>query len=209
MSPSTQRLLGAFSVKGRTPFHRLWLASALVLALAAGTIGLVAAISAAQAVYFPGFSDLRNQWYSQSLHAMGEPVLDAGGGDRSYRFLWLRSFHNPVAVRIESLDGKHRLVAVELDAADGRPGRVQRRTEIVLSREQFADVERLVADSGFWTMAPTERSGGRDGAQWIIEGATDRYHAVDRWSPTSGAVRRIGTGFLALAGWTFEDREVY
>src|SRR5687767_3485207 len=43
-----------------------------------------------------------NEWYSQMLFALHEPVLkDYQGEMEIYRFTWLRSFHNPAVVRVE------------------------------------------------------------------------------------------------------------
>jgi len=41
------------------------------------------------------------EWYSKHLVAMEEPSLSCGvlEDTETYRFLWLRTFHNPVAVR--------------------------------------------------------------------------------------------------------------
>jgi hypothetical protein len=42
------------------------------------------------------------EWYSMHLRAMGEPSLSCGlpSEEEVYRFLWLRTFHHPIAVRI-------------------------------------------------------------------------------------------------------------
>ena len=46
-----------------------------------------------------------NQWYSKTLFKMEEPVLSSYKGDKEiYRFTWLRTFHHPVAVRLEKQD---------------------------------------------------------------------------------------------------------
>lgn len=54
--------------------------------------------------YFPtdAVSKFQTEWYSKHLAAMKEASLYASENDavESYRFLWLRSFHHPVAVRI-------------------------------------------------------------------------------------------------------------
>ena len=47
------------------------------------------------------------------------------------------------------------------------------------------------------------------GSEWIIEGVTDRYRVVTRWTPESGPVRAIGEQFLSLTGWKYSQREMY
>jgi len=73
---------------------------------------LVALVVSAQDTYFPsgalsdsdrGDSDLA-RWYSGQLKALDEPSLLAEARNtstQSYRFLWLRSFHHPIAVRLD------------------------------------------------------------------------------------------------------------
>ena len=66
-------------------------------------------------------SDLARDWYSSQLAAAAEPSLYTGlqapqpEGNATLRFTWLRSFHHPVTIRIETTGpGRHRLVAKEL-----------------------------------------------------------------------------------------------
>ncbi|MGH8027727.1 MAG: hypothetical protein ACREO0_13480, partial [Pseudoxanthomonas sp.] len=189
----------------------------LIVALA--SVGLVVVLWASQPLYFPrGMLDAgskrsdesQNNWYSSQLGAMDEPVLKAGAGARAYRFTWLRTFHHPIAVRITYENSTANLMAVELDGAGGySPGSVLRRKDVALSQSQFSDMERLISQSGFWDMPSSERTEGLDGSEWIIEGATSKYHVVTRWTPTSGPARKIGLHFLSLAGWEIPADETY
>ena len=46
-------------------------------------------------------------------------------GLESYRFLWLRTFHKPIAVRVWSADSRYYLVVKELSGQGGyEPGRI-------------------------------------------------------------------------------------
>ena len=51
-----------------------------------------------------GIDSFVNTWYSKHLFVMREPLIY---GDKSknevYRFTWLRTFHNPIAIRIEKM----------------------------------------------------------------------------------------------------------
>ena len=192
--------------------HRQIATFVLALIVVLASVGLVVLLWASQPLYFPAESltPSINNWYSRQLSAMDEPVLKAGEDARTYRFTWLRTFHHPVAIRISFENSSARLVAVELDGAGGyNPGSVLRRKDIVLSKSQFADIERLIDQSGFWDMPSNERTDGRDGAEWIIEGATSKYHVVTRWTPTSGPVHTIGLRLLSLTGWDFPADETY
>jgi hypothetical protein len=73
---------------------------------------LIGVVVASAAEYFPAgvLGDTADQhrfladWYSKHLTAMGEPsLLEVSRQDATvevYRFLWLRSFHHPISVRL-------------------------------------------------------------------------------------------------------------
>src|SRR5262245_46652627 len=49
----------------------------------------------------PWHSQFRSDWYSRHLRAMNEVALPfLVNDDESYRFLWLRTFHHPVAIHL-------------------------------------------------------------------------------------------------------------
>ncbi len=155
--------------------------------------------------YFPsGVLDddaFRRQWYSEALTAMREPSLSCGVpiADETYRFLWLRSFDQPIAVRIARTGEHYELDAVVLNGAGGySPGRVLRRVRRTLSQSQWEQTVSALEGIGFWTMPTTKLVLATDGAQWIIEGRGDHYHVVDRWGGDDG-VRRVGLTFLNLS----------
>jgi hypothetical protein len=155
--------------------------------------------------YFPSASlDLRqdhfkSDWYSAQLDALQEPSLYqmASTPDaESYRFLWLRSFHHPVAVRLDvKADGTSVLVSKIASGAGGfRPGVLSEHQSHLLSKEETSAFISKVKESGFWKAPnPVNDQRGTDGSQWIIEGVKGgHYHVVDRWSPTSGVARELG-----------------
>ena len=150
-----------------------------------------------------------SEWYSKHLRAMSEaPMYYAE--DRwaeSYRFLWLRSFDHPVAVRIWKC-GSVRLIAVkELSGAGGyEPGKVIRSYKRQLTAAEWNDFMRRLDDSCFWNLPTPEESFGNDGAQWIFEGVKEgRYHIVDRWTPTSGSYYELCLYVLKLSRLKIED----
>jgi hypothetical protein len=172
-------------------------------------------------IYFPGgvFSDnerrdeFRVRWYTEHLAAMGEPSLyfccitpgesyQVLRAEESYRFLWLRSFHHPVAVRVWRSGDEHFLVVKQLDGAGGyAPGKLSVNRTRPLSKDEWDEFVRLLDGICYWQM-PTEDSRlGNDGAQWILEGMKDgRYHVVDRWSPDGGDYRAACLHLLKLSG---------
>src|SRR5262245_42348787 len=130
------------------------------------------------------------QWYYIHLAAMEEPSLSCGALEdtEAYRFLWLRSSHNPIAVRVFRRGVDYSLEAVILDGNGGyEPGHVSRRVTKTLSRDQWQAVIAGLEGVQFWQMATQCDELGLDGAQWIVEARRGgRYHIVDRWSGNHG-----------------------
>jgi hypothetical protein len=160
--------------------------------------------------YFPDSSlDLRrdhfkSDWYSVQLDALQEPSLYQMANTpnaESYRFLWLRSFNNPIAVRLDPKpDGTSVLTTKVASGAGGfRPGVLTENSSHLLTREQTKAFLSKVTEVGFWDAPnPVNDQRGTDGSQWIIEGVKgNHYHVVDRWSPTNGVARQLGL-LLAL-----------
>lgn len=161
----------------------------------------------------PILSAFENQWYSRHLAAAREPSLyvDASrprSALSTVRFTWLRSFHQPVFVRVEGLDTpKARLVATELSGAGGYdPGTVKVRIDRALTPAEAEGIRASLQATDVLRSSPTGCELGLDGAQWVVEGVDGSgYHFVSRWSPSSGGVREFGLAMLRVTGWTFKD----
>jgi hypothetical protein len=142
--------------------------------------------------------------YSKYLAEMEEPSLSCGVLEETeaYRFLWLRSFDNPIAVRVFRRGDNYRLDAVILHVAHPRElGNVPRRITKKLSLDQWRALTAKLEEVQLWQMATRSKAfTGTDGAQWIVEARRDgRYHVVDRWDGTDG-LKSVGMHFLDLAG---------
>src|SRR5262245_43597018 len=110
----------------------------------------------------PGGDDhgsFARRWYASDLDAMEKPSLSCGSLEdtEAYRFLWLRSFHDDIAVRLFRRGDDYGLEAVILDRAGRysanyrrwlslgtgdyeRPGNASRRVTKALSRDQWQAV---------------------------------------------------------------------
>lgn len=174
--------------------------------LAALAAAILATFAMSQDSYFPSgaLSDydksdsFKARWYSEQLRALDEPSLLKEAKDpalQSYRFVWLRTFHHPVAVRLDIMsDGTGKLTVKIANGAGGyKPGKlIENKTSSVTQQETGKFLEQ-VKDAGFWELPSFEKTSGCDGAEWIIEGAKDgKYHVVDRWTPSKGPVHELG-----------------
>jgi hypothetical protein len=156
------------------------------------------------------------RWYSDQLRALKEPSLlqEADNPSRqSYRFVWLRTFHHPVAVRLDIMsDDTGKLTVKVANGAGGyKPGKLVENTSPSVTQRQTDKFLEQVKDAGFWELSSYEKTSGCDGAEWIIEGVKDRkYHVVDRWTPSKGPVRELGmTLALDLAQLKIPKDELY
>lgn len=164
---------------------------------------------AQDAQYFPDLSlgdtrqlhDFVVNWYTGQLKALREPSMLQLSKARAhaYRFLWLRTFDNPVAVRLDvGEDGTSLLTVKVTDGMSGYwPGVLVKDETRKLDgqrTEWFLDqVERVK----FWTLPTSDDRRGCDGAEWVLEAAKDgRYKLVVRWSPETGPVRDLGLVML-------------
>lgn len=180
-----------------------------------------------QTRYFPSgvlgedkkLSTFVEEWYSKHLKALKEPSLyELSQKDKDveiYRFLWLRSFHHPISVRIEiNKDGTSKLTSKEANGAGGYdPGRLVRNKTVVLDANTTSWFLGRLMESDYWNLPTLERKDtvGVDGAQWVIEAVKDgKYHVVDRWSPENGAVRSLGIDMMTkLAKFKLIPKTVY
>jgi hypothetical protein len=186
---------------------------------------LAASLSAAQTTYFPHrafASDARynkfvNDWFSAQLTALDEPSFlsrSKNSSEQSYRFLWLRTFHHPVAVRLElKRDGTSTLTAKIASGAGGyAPGHLVTTTSKSLTKQQTDFYVHKVNADNFWTLpAVTKEQTGTDGSEWIIEGVNGgKYHLATAWSPTQGPIHDLGVALaFDLAELQIPKAEVY
>jgi hypothetical protein len=144
---------------------------------------------------------------------MLEPSLSCGQRPDgfAYRFLWLRSSHHPIAVRVEQNGVSLALTAVELDGTGGHePGGVVKRVQRALSPAEQDKFRTKLKEVGFWEMPKNEDRFGFEGAQWLLEGAEDgQYQVVERWSPKPGPYRDVGLLLIEFTGIAIPPLDYY
>ncbi len=178
--------------------------------------------AATHAQYFPSdafepsTTKLVNDWYGKHLRTMREPSVWAAAatGETVYRFLWLRTWGNPIAVRV-TVDGvRIHLVATRLTGDGGYdPGTIDVHRERDLSRSELDRIEAALRAADF-DVTPPRAEMGHDGAQWILERAQGgKYRLVERWSPGLDAKQAAFAAacdvFLDLAGRDIVTGRVY
>lgn len=142
------------------------------------------------------------QWYSNQLYALNEPLLFDQVKDTIFRFTWLRTFHHPVAIRIQKSNGKIKLTWKMSDGSGGyAPGHLIIDETKELEEADWKKFQLLLIKANYWKMPTNDQTAhrGTDGSQWIIEGIQNgSYHVVDRWSPRNSAYQEVGLFLINL-----------
>jgi len=152
-------------------------------------------------------------WYSRQLFALREPVISADKSENEiYRFTWLRTFHNPIAIRIEKHGDEYILYWKLSNGAGGYdPGELTIDKQKTLDKKTWQEFIERLNQADFWNLSSKEVNFGKDGSEWILEGQTEsKYQVVDRWSPEVNSKYYQCCDFLlSLTDLKIKDREKY
>jgi hypothetical protein len=188
---------------------------------------VVVALYASPPRYFPAGSfgskasieQLKTEWYSSKLAALHESSLwEVSRQHRSietYRFLWLRTFHHPLSIRVTVAGGGAGVLeAKETDGFGGLPGlgKLIRDDKRILSKGELELFFTKLDLLRLWvSQNDNEYRGGPDGAQWVLEAVKNgKYRILDVWSPEdSDSMRSFGIAILALAHVEVPPAEFY
>lgn len=145
--------------------------------------------------YFPeeaGISEFANEWYSTQLSALGEPVIyvkESNTDETIYRFICLRTFHEPFSIRIEVDEESEtaRLFFKMCDGAGGyEPGNLIMSNESALEGNEVENLIKAIEENDYWDMPFEGGAIGADGSIWIVEGLKNgEYKAISKWTPTN------------------------
>jgi len=125
------------------------------------------------------------KWFSEFLFAMKEPLLfNKKIKKEIFRFTWLRSFDQPIVIRIEKDSNNVALYWKITDGAGGyKPGSLIQNMNIDVTMNDWRQFIKLTKLLDFWNFQ-RKSSFGTDGAEWILEGVNDnKYYATSCWSP--------------------------
>ncbi len=159
--------------------------------------------------------DFTARWYAADLRAMREPSLFEASKNKSmiaYRFLWLRTFHHPIAIRLKILpDGTGFLTGKVTSGAGGyAPGAVTWNKSYEVTESDVQEFLKLLQKAEFWTSPTVVSVGGNDGAEWVVEGVKKgSYHVTDRWSPTNTDYSAMCLFLLSLSKIQVPPKYIY
>ncbi|MFA5405632.1 MAG: hypothetical protein WC358_11930 [Ignavibacteria bacterium] len=150
--------------------------------------------------YFPVELDsAKVPFFSEMFFAMYEPVLyDSKINKESFRFLWLRTIKNPIAIRIEKQNDTITLYTKATTGSGGvGPGRLRVSDVKVLSAKEWNEFQELIKLCDYWNMPTIDDTKMISGEQWIMEGyKTDDYNLTEKWNPELDDPYRIACEYL-------------
>ena len=114
---------------------------------------------------------------------------EAKGTDFYFRFTWLRSFRDLVAIRVWRTQGKVQChyIALGGESLDG-PRMPKDEQTLQLTSEQANAIENMVSSEVFWTSLNEQEKEmiGLDGARWVFEWKDVLgYRLLDVWTPSA------------------------
>ncbi len=152
------------------------------------------------------------RWYSEHLYAMKEPLLfNKNLNKEVYRFTWLRTFHNPIAIRIENIGKNYKLTWKLCDGAGGyEPGKLTINKSVEINPEKWDMFKSKLDSLDYWNMSLGRMSNGTDGSEWILEGVNkEKYNVVTIWSPSKGSFYDACNFLLSLTDLEINEDDKY
>jgi hypothetical protein len=149
-------------------------------------------------------------WYSRHLKALNEPVLSDTLPTKIYRFTYLRTFDNPIVIRLENHND---IVSIHWKVSNGaggyEPGEIIVNQSKELTTEEWKLIENKINSIDFWNLPTAETEIiGTDGSQWILEGKyLGKYKVVDRWC--GGVISAICKDLINLTDLKIEKDKLY
>ncbi len=127
------------------------------------------------------------------LQLLEEPIMEPPYDEtfEMYRFVWRRTFHHPIVIRIVRSDDQITLIGKQFTGAGGyEHGELDLRIERTVTPEQWTNFQYLLSTTAFWEMPSVEPEKRMpdgniiimlDGASWMLEGIHHgRWHIVYR-----------------------------
>ncbi len=149
--------------------------------------------------------------YSNALVAFGEEKLCANNDDIVIRFIWLRTFHNPVTISIRKNETLIELTWKIIEGGEGNSSnRIVNLNQRILMESEWMKFTQCLDNTDFWNLETTSSDTGFDGSNWIIEGIEEgQYQIVDRWTPNNSTFAEIGKLLIKLTDLNISKNEIY
>jgi hypothetical protein len=154
-----------------------------------------------------------NHFYSKYLLQFKEPNLYINNsGDEIYRFTWIRSFHNPIAIRFQKHNNSYILYTKEMVNNGGYIlQEIKVNTEEKLTAYEWNNFKEKIDRLNFWNVPANDPNPeSHDGAQWILEARVkNNYHFAERNMPEDNNYRACCKYLLSLTKLKIPEKDQY
>lgn len=149
------------------------------------------------------FSDFKKTWNTKVLGSFKERLLEKYSNkiEENYRFIWIPSFDNPIAIRIWRSGENQFLVVKKMNGEGFEMGKLTYERTRSLTKEEWLKFTNLIEESSFWNLPTVDvyEEPMPDGAYYVFEGKkNNQFHEVYRIMPKK-EIREIGTYLLSLS----------
>lgn len=144
-----------------------------------------------------GYYTKRNAY--EVMYDLKEPSLyNYIGNGEAIRLVWLRSFENPVLIRLNNFNDTvyANIKELNLKVNENNVPRIIKDTIIVLDKEIWTQAVSILQDNNFWS-TPVEdtsflKSNVKDGTPWLLEcRLRSKYHFINRWDGGSMSSKEL------------------
>lgn len=142
-----------------------------------------------------------------------EPLFNKITSKEIYRFIWIRTFHHPIVIRIEKFENTYQLFYKILEGAGGyKWGEIKKEGTRILSPEEWQTFKSLLSNLKYWNLKPGKQEGpiGNDGSTWSLEGLyKNKYNYVTTWTPTKGDYYNACRYLIKIANLQIKQKYIY
>lgn len=158
------------------------------------------------------FSKRDGDWIEKQLINLEEPNLYLQKSEDSdiYRFTWLRSFHNPIVVRIVSEDENYYLYwKIGKGSGGYKPKGIKEKGKRKISDKEWDIFETLIDHEEFVNIRQMQMMLVNDGAKWILEEKSNGHYKAKLTNKPDTDFYRGCMYLIKLSGIKISEKETY
>lgn len=138
------------------------------------------------------YSAFSEEFFDKGKFYNAKSYPEIAAADEIYRFFWLRTFHNPVVIRVYRIGEEKFIVSKKTNGRSGYEyGQLILNQSRRLNDSEWCEFIGLLEKADFWNKKKVDVNKlANDGAMWDIEGVREkRYYMTGEQSPKQGGFR--------------------
>ena len=154
------------------------------------------------------YSAFGEEFFEKNKFNDGKAFPEIAMADEIYRFYWLRTFHNPVVIRVYRIGNEEFIVSKKTDGSGGyNYGKLIFNQSRKMSNSEWCEFIGLMEKADFWNRKKVDvKKLANDGAMWDIEGVREnRYYMTGEQSPKQGEFREVCIYLMRISGLNIDE----